>query len=499
MSRRTLFIISIIVTAVLMAALAFFIFGKELGLKKEEKAKEQLIKLELFQAVPTDAVALGYFSDIKEFRDIFFSENTVFNNYIDKKSTIFRFIERIYKEKLSKSISPIVSLHYSAKNDLSFLYTINLAGGEEDFNKISKVINKDLFTKRSFFGVLIYDSAELSYTYYKDFLICSSSKILLESSIRHLANSTSILDNSEFKMVAQNHLHYRNLLIYNNLQTGKLFSGILSRGMLKYFDFIMNFSSWVAIEAKPEKRGDLNLVGNICNYKGVGNYSSIFKDVEPGVLMAPNILPYNTIVMVSITTNDFEKYLLNKQKYLSYYKKLDSVDYTSKVSLFLKERKREIVVALIPVGDKNEWITLVRSLKKVSGKNRLPKGTLGALFGDIFSQEIGNGSYVIDKWDVTGSMEAINIIIKSNSSDSTFNTYLKDRKLSNNIKSNGAIITSVVNIVPKYDSIPFIFNKRVIDLINGKRVVGIDNESVSVQIFPDSQETGISLTLISRK
>ncbi len=496
MSRKLLIITGFTIIAIALIAGLYYRLSNRNSNSVGESNKLPLINIESLKATPIDAVALCCFTEQAGLINLANSGYSNFKNYIDKNSAVFSFMGKILSE--TQDVAPVISLHYSAKNDLSLLITILLPEDSEVLKKNIWGVNGHNFLKREFSGAQIFESDELSYTYFKGFLIFSSSKILLESSVRHLATSTSVLDNSDFRSVIEKSLYKKNLFVFNNSQSGKLFSGLLSKNLLDYSDFVMNFCSWVVLEGDINRRKSL-FTGELYNNKGVGNFSSIFKNVESGSFDAPEILPNNTIALISLSVDNDEKYLSNEQKYLSYYKKLDSVDFFKKRDLFIKGNKGEIVSALIPVGDKNEWITVIKSKKKINFKESSSREIVGSLFGEIFAQQSGDYIHTIDRWTIFGSEEAINCIVNKYQSDSTLKVFLKEKKINTEIKYSGALISVIINSSLENDILPLILNDRVSKSIYGKRVVARDNESVVLQIFPGDEQLKMALTFISRK
>ena len=497
MNRRTIIFITLLLLAAILITAGYLYFFKISKMSEETNTKEPIIEKDWFSAVPIDAVAIGCFSDIKDLEEMFLNENSFFKSYVDVRSDIFSFMQSVFLENREGNLAPVISVHYSAKNDLSLLFSVQT----DDVHFLEKLLKKHNgeLNVRNFSGAVLYESPEIAFTYFGGFFICSSSKILLESSVRHLASSTSILDNKDFKKVLENYLHLKNLFILNNQQSGKLFSGLFSENMLSYSDFIMNFGSWIVLEGFSVKNGSVEFNGEIINLKGFGSFSSILKDVKPAEFEAPEILPYNTIALLSIACDDFEQYFVNEHKYLSYYKKLDSLEFVTQKDLFLKHNKREIVSALIHLKSGNEWITLVRAQNKRNLKDETAQSSLATLFGSVFTLGGGDKTFNMGSWSVTGSEEALNFVLNANQSDSTLKLFMKKEKLSSTIMKSGAILTAIINNSPENDFLPFIFNKRVGASIYGKRVAGKERESALLQIFPKGDALEITLTFISRK
>lgn len=499
MNRKIVIIISVSILAVLTFA-GIYIYHRikvKAVSSQESQIKEQRIKADWFKAVPIDAVAISCFTDLNDIEEMFLNESSPLNRYLDKNTVIFEFVHTLLVNNQDKNFAPVISLHYSAKNDLSLLFTISV---DSSFNAAKLLNNNSIeFEKRSFSGADLYESGEISCAYFDGFFICSSSKILLESSVRHLASSTSILDNRDFRSTLNKCLHYKNVHIFNNMQSGKLFSGLFSREMLPYNDFLMNFSSWIAVEGRDVRSGAVEFRGYLYSMKGVGNFSSVFKGVVADEFEAAKILPYNTIAVLSISCENFDSYLSNEHLFLSYYKRLDSLEFSLQKKLFLKYKKSEVTAALIPLKTGNEWITLIRSRNKGNIKNENSRESLGMLFGTIFSNQSEDKSSNLNLWNIYGSEEAINRLINIKESDSTFRMFLKDNKMSSYVVNEGAIVTAILNNNFDSNIIPFLFNKRVSDSIYGKRVAGMMGESAILQIFPGEDSPEATLTFVSRK
>ena len=136
----------------------------------------------------------------------------------------------------------VFSLHYSAKNSVSFLQIMDLKnGGVQD---VQNLLSGKGISRKRYNGTVVHtlDKGVVAALHNNLFLASSSSHVL-ESSVRHLENSTSILDKPEFeKLLRKNGTS--SAIYVNHNQIGKLFSGMVERDYLGYSDFFMKFTSW---------------------------------------------------------------------------------------------------------------------------------------------------------------------------------------------------------------------------------------------------------------
>ncbi len=438
----------------------------------EKKVDEDAVGVELLcRAIPSDAVLLF---DIKEVGNLTpLLEDTLSFAYklFDRNHIIGRFQKEFVQMKGESDVPVLFSLHYSAKNDVSLLFVMDignllLSGSRDDvmgqfLQKRAKVYNNTNIYK---YGDSLYLAC------YDNLVIASCSLYVLESSIRHLDNNTSVLDNSEFKkQLGEN--GSRKCLYVNHHQIGKFFSGVMSYGFLKYSDFFLRYASWSALEIGVTE-GELKLSGKISNNKEEKYNSSVLYSQLPVKSSMGKILPAQTVYALGLSLMDMQGYFDANNLFLEVHKKLRGYNEDiSNVRIegmaspidYLRDslNVEELVAAYCKFGDMYEWITFVREKSSfeisevvgnvIIGKKEIPvepylyKGYIASVFGEAFSHCNEECYCKIGNWTVIGSKEAVSDYASGNANYTNLDYYLKQTPAKEFLNKEG-IVKVIANL-----------------------------------------------------
>lgn len=431
---------------------------------KNKSSQEQLLQISGCSSIPTDAIAVACFSNYDS--PLFFlNSNSLFGSIIN-----------LLGENSTAQV--VISLHYSAKNEVELLYSV-MAGEGEDLSGILKdVVNRYNLPSREFGNSKIFGNGTFSVALSGRYLLFSSSDILVESSLRHIESNTSILDNKEFLRCINDNLTKENVIIINNLHFGKLFSGLTKRDYWGFAPYFRNFSSWVTLNMEvSEKR--VALSGTLINSRGEGNYSDILNGVEPSLVDAKKILPSSTTSFISISSKDISKYFGNFSKYEIFKSKVNDPLFNIYIQSFIKRGLTDIICAYIKTGDSNEKVILTRFRDNSASQPLLPKGSLSLLFGGWFADTSGTIHRREGEWEFMGSESAVNLIMNSMKSDSTLHDYLKERRIYSEFGSGHGVLNVYLNPHLLKSNFESIFNDRALKLIEsateGKKRVEVIN------------------------
>jgi len=501
-NRRYILIILPLVLLFLGLGLTFFLINHQIG-KSGIESREVVLKNAI--AVPVDAIAIFCFKDITQTEKAFMDSSSIFSNFIDKDNALYNLIESI--EKIYENTTPnketsfwenLVSLHYSAKNDISLLFCLDLSNVTIDKEQYKQNIFKlypgkreRIFNKNEIF---ILDGVQFSV--YKNIFIASTSQIVLESSLRHLASGSSVMDNRDFLKVLKESVWEDNILFINNQQIGKIFSGVSARKFWGYSDFFSKIGSWTTLKGEFSSTYQ-RYRGTFANFKGVGNYSTGFSNQTGARFEAWEILPHNTFGVLTIPLKDFNRFFGLYQEYKELYKKLNSKNTNTYKEWFLSLNPMEVSTALIPYGGKLNWVTLLKTKMK-SSDNKVGKfnnkGAVSYLFGEVFSHTREDFYCKIKDWIIIGSEDIVKEFSNGSFPGFTMKDYFRGSDAYNQIMvEEETLLSLIVNVSLQQDSIAGFFKPVIKENVSG----GLEKknfETIVYQLY--STESGAEMSLL---
>ncbi len=501
--KRYIFIVLPIVILLLGGGTALFFLNRQKTNSGEEKRG---VVLKNAIAVPVDAVAIFTFENNSVLDEAFIDSTSIFSHYLNHDNELLKLLVSLDKicksEPLLKELSSseaLFSVHYSAKNDLSLLYCLDLPGNNTDKEILVKALSSTLtgYKKRVFNSVDIYMSNEIQFAVYKNTLIASTSPIVLESSIRHLISKTSILDNHEFARVLKETISKDNLLFINHQNIGKIFSGSAEWKYWGYSDFLSKFSSWTTLS------GTFSPVchsyqGDFINLKGVGNYSEVFKNYTGGEMKSWKVVPYNTYILLALPLENFALFSDRYREYKELYKKPNSARTEENESWFTSLEPKEIATALLPFEGTQQWVTLIKSGLKEREKEGIVdifryKGAMTDLFGKVFSNTDEVAFCRRGEWVIIGGNKIIKEFAAGTFSNFTMEQYFSQTDLYSKISKENSLLSLIVNVSVQPDSIAALFKKPVREPVR-KQLNSKNFEAIVYQL--DQTETGIGMNLL---
>ena len=378
------------------------------------------------------------------------------------------------------SAAPVVmSMHYSAKNEVSFLQILDLKNGGAP--QVQGLLSGISISKKRYNGAVInaLDNGVVA-AVHQNLLLASSSSHILESSIRHLENNTSVLDKHEFeKLLRRTGMH--SAIYVNHNQIGKFFSGMVERRYLGYSDFFMKFTSWstFSLSSAPDR---LTLEGILENDSDESRFSNVFESQDARKSQMGKVLPASSIFAVSIPVSSMHEYMKSHNLYLEMQKKVGQFAVKQKSaqgenpispaewadSLAIEE----LVSAYCKFGEKCEWIIAVRE-KQHFGLNNvissvvdrdkvgepLPfkyKGYVASVFGELFSHCNEEYFCKIGPWTVIGPKTVLDDYANGRVAYFTLEDYLGQTPV-NSYLDREASLKVVANLKEAGDSLLQIF------------------------------------------
>ena len=230
------------VAVLLLATATVFLFLNLSGKWKKGSFEVGEGKTSVYHGIPSDAVAVLDFKRFGDYVSMMRDTASFFYDMPDAGSGIVQLQERFADMEQLQDAPLALSMHYSAKNSVSFLQVMSLAEGVAE--QVAGILKGMGTSKRKYNGVTVYTvCSDVVAAVYGNLFVASSSSYVLESSIRHLENNTSILDKREFEKLLKDN-GVSSAVYINHNQIGKFFSGVVERRFLGHSDFVMKFASW---------------------------------------------------------------------------------------------------------------------------------------------------------------------------------------------------------------------------------------------------------------
>ena len=403
MNNRKLIIYSLAGALFLLAVVIFAILNL-FSEKESRKGEADAIGngLLLYSAVPSDAVMIMHLNSATPF----FGNNRCLKG---------------------EKVESAVSLHYSAKNEVSPLYILDCGSCGAEQGTLFELMKSGASREKRYNSADIYNSGDsLYFSLFGQMMIASSSIYVLENSIRHLENGTSILDNTDFKRLAEKGGNDR--LFINHAQIGKFFSGVTNSNVLKHSDFFLHFASWSSFEIETDgfEGGKIwRLSGQILNNSEERFYSALFCAQQPMQSYAASVLPATTAFAVALPFFSSDTYVDGIRQFKAVQKELNDYDYIqartaiegklSPAALADSLNIEEVVAAYCSFGGEYDWVTLIREKEnssfaslfsnkeaEVEVKPYEYKNYISSVFGDIFSNCKEESYCKYDGWTVIG-------------------------------------------------------------------------------------------------
>lgn len=389
----------------------------------------------IFTAVPTDAVAIFSLGQLGDASSVITDTSFVGYGLLDSKSPLLYLYNRILGVNGVNHLPTLYTVQYSGRNEISLLQIINFESNPGALQAVVNKLDSIPHTNSIYNGATVRIYPNRLNTAVKDnFLIASSSVICIESSLRHLANGSSVLNNGEFAGMLSE-CNGAGYLFVNHKQIGKIFSGAVTRLFLGYSDFIQKYATWSALSLNARQRNYISFEGQNVNHSDIINFSSVFLSSEAKESAFDEFLPASTVYAVVLKVN--QNHIKNYKRYLDANKKKTADKKLEE--WFAEEDFDEIASAFCIVGGKYEWLTFtyknsggflrnLLGIKKRSAPAQVQKylyqGYLAALFGEAFSHTDEESICKIGDWSVIGSARAVSEFQQGRANVVTLKKYL---------------------------------------------------------------------------
>lgn len=234
MSRRSIIVFSVL-ALVLLCCIGWLFYSLFFGDGDGTSVRTDRLT-EGVEAVPSDAIFVFEASDLSEIADM-----------TDDGSALGRLLGCIPESAYEWEAA--LSMHYSSKNAVSPLLVLSVPEDEDAERVLSDVLDEcsGVIDKR-YGQVMVHKSAvpDVSFAVYGRFLVASPSLVIVEASLRHLDNGTSVKDEPLYNQISGASSD-RGVLHVNMENIGKLFSGAAAPDYVRYASAFQSFADWTAL------------------------------------------------------------------------------------------------------------------------------------------------------------------------------------------------------------------------------------------------------------
>lgn len=455
MNRKTL-IAALSVSAALLVCIAVLIaMLYDGGSKTSPGVGTPVRKTEsLFCAVPSNAVAVAKFADLKTA-----AENVLSGDVSSKDGFALSVGEAVVSGKLKElSVRPFaVSFQYS--REIVPLYIFDAGkSSDEDFDADIQAVSRLASAAGWSFGecdcskIISVDDKLRG----RRILLASPVENLVNSSLRHLNDGVSVYDSEGFGAALSN-VGGSSILMVSTSDAEQILPALLSSSCRKYYNFLTSFSLWCGFDLSFDGDG-VRLYGHTGSLRHT-DFANVFSGLGSSDCKAFAIAPSYTQSLLSIPLQSYKDYIQAYELYLDGIMSLSSEKQKRKSMASERGqspedwaaslRPAEVAVVTFRHGDKISSVNMLRS-SSVKESSEIQSfaysGYMASLFGDVFRREDESCSLSIDGWMLTGPRDALEEWASGRAREYSLYAKLCDAELKQSIPSSGnAILYYSVN------------------------------------------------------
>ncbi len=490
MNKKVIILCSVAVVA-LLALVGFGFRALFSDNSKGEAQNEQPrdSRINALSAVPTDAILV-------------IESEVGYYQCLNNKSELYSLLSSISSQ--TEEWHNAISLHYTSRNHISPLYILSVP-----FSVEKEGFRKQVLSRYSSLNTIDYDGVQIYHSEIKsgkqtsqiyiaswnNFLLISESSTLIKSSIRHLANKASILDNSTFLELTKQ-TKGETCIYVGNESLGKLFSGMVNSSYLKYASFTQTISDWTMFNLEVDKDYAV-LKGEFKNINNEDKFSNSLSTLQTKNSDLYELLPNASSLVMQMHFESVDDYLAKYKLYLESRKQyrpnpqsrawLDSLDMRTVaiVDLPLAEKKERLL--FVRLGSNNKFKVEDSEIEAFENKDRI-----NVLLGDAFKPSSQYAYTKVEDYLVIGSEKAlVNIIdFNENSGSVTLHDYLAQTPASEYVDTPNAF-SIIINASEYRGEVSSILKPYYSSQLEGEDsnknfrylLLGINGKDIQLEIF----------------
>ncbi len=410
MSRNSIILcLSVLAFLVVGTGIAVAFLYKDVDSGKDSRKTAKVVdqdRYNLLSAVPSDAVLVACFSD---------------RGPLDSRMA--------------------VSLHYSGK--LLPLYVYDAGKPSELPSEKASALVDSLESKGFEAEYAVGD---------RSMVVASESEVLVQSALRHLSKSMSVMDAPGF-VEASSLVSGKDVVFMSNVHASYLMPAVFTKKYASYSGFVSRLSDWTAFDMTDSDR-KFSMGGSVVYEGDASEFMTVLQKSVPAESSLSGIVPSYTVFAASLPvggldaySDAYKSYLDSRQalqKSLASQKSMASKAGISPYDLMVSLGVKEVATASFMVGGKLEKVNLLKTGKEVpemlfsgvegfSRKNYVPEvnpwsyaGFTSSVFGNLFSPEDESSFTWMDGWVISGSAKAIEEYVSGRALGYTLKQYMAD-------------------------------------------------------------------------
>ena len=495
MNRKSLMICLAALGAMLLAmviAIAVLYHDDD---KKESDVES---RYELFQAVPSDAVAMGCLSHVKDVSVPAFSG--------------FGFLSSLSDALSQGQFSTIAeapmafSLHYSGKLAPMYIFDVGAASPNpsSDASALMEFGRGQGLLAEYVDCSSVLDGEGLAL---RSLVLMAETETLLKSSRRHLSQGLSVMGNPGFTQAAEAAAG-ADLVFVSYAQAKPLFSSVFNRAYFKEIygnpgysavytaraAYAGTLAQWSVFSIGTEDSVPMALKGIHVFEDDASEFMSVLMESAGGISQISTILPSYTYYALSLPMSDTEAYVDAYMDYLDSKQALPSYNKTQKDlqkrdGLLPAEFVRRIGVKEVATATfGNQTSPSKVNLIRIGRQDTIMfKGTgvkafkgyapevhqfafpdhIAAVFGEYFRLKDESHFTYVDGWLITGSRAAVQEFQSGRAGEYTLSQYMADAGKEDLIAREGTVLAAYLDLGADEGTLNKILNKPLADVLKG--------------------------------
>ena len=488
MNRKSLILSLAALGAMLVAVVVAIAVLYHDGDKKETKVET---RYELFQAVPSDAVAMVCLSHVKDVSQPAFSGFAFLSSLSDAVSQ---------GQFATLSEAPMAfSLHYSGK--LAPLYIFDAGAASQNPSSDASSLmefgrSKGLQTEYlDCSSVLEGEGLAM-----RSLVLMAETETLLKSSRRHLSQGLSVMGNPGFSQAAEAAAG-TDLLFVSYAQAKPLFSSVFNRTYFKETYGNSGYSAayaaraayagtlapWSAFSVGMEESAPMALKGIHVFEDDASEFMSVLMESAGGISQISAILPSYTYYALSLPMSETVAYIeaymayLDSKQALPELQKRDALapaEFVRRIGVkevataTFGNQSSPLKVNLVKVGRQDTIMFKGTGVKAFKGyvpevhKFAFP-GHVAAVFGGYFQLQDESCFTYVDGWLITGSRAAVEEFQSGRAGEYTLSQYMADAGKDDLVAREGTVLAAYLDLGADEGTLNKILNEPLSGILKG--------------------------------
>lgn len=360
-----------------------------------------------YRAVPMDVVMIQHFGRFETLAaEVLLPEGYLSNVFMPGRemSAFWAGLASFLPDRypVIEKAEALCSLHPSEKNTLDLLFCLSVAEvtdrkwWEEFLDVTGMEYDTREYNAETIYRLHQKEGKQVLYVALSQgVLIASRSRMVLESSLRHIDRKSSIMENKAFaRLVEQTPVSKPMRIFISHDKIPSLVAAYLGAPLQKYAGFLKTTGQWTVLDGFISS-SQLQADGYTWLHPGGEHFFSVFRDQQPQKWMAQEILPATTLAGCSIGISDMPLFQERMSTYREFRKSNRIKPDSEKTAWFDLLYPTEVSLACIPFKGTYHWVSIIHSryiqqakiqfaLLNKQEENKVMENPLPNMLSDIF-------------------------------------------------------------------------------------------------------------------